>query len=88
MGECRSRDETEFVRLGGGLTAVVHAQFAIDVLEVSLDGVDRHTQDLRDLLVALAADEQAQDVEFALAQRLDEWLGGDVRGGRRRVERC
>jgi len=66
------RDEAEFLCLGRGFAPIVHAELAVDVFEVGLDGVDGDVQRLRYLLVGLAIGEQIQDFQFALTQRLYE----------------
>jgi hypothetical protein len=77
------RQEIEFSRFGGCLTAIVHPEFPIDASEVALDGVDGDAKRSRDFLVGLASHEQWQHFQFALAQRFDQGLnrgrgsGGD-----------
>jgi hypothetical protein len=50
--------EVEFPRFGNGLAPIVNAEFAVDILEVGLDGVDGDAQLMRNLLIGLALDEQ------------------------------
>jgi hypothetical protein len=45
----------------------VHAQHAMDVFEVGLDGVDRKVQHPGDLVVGMSVDEQAQDFSRSLS---------------------
>jgi hypothetical protein len=60
--------EDEFFGFGNGLASVADAEFAIDVLEVGLDGVDGNTQAVGDLLIGAMLGEEAQDVQLAVAE--------------------
>lgn len=54
-------------RQGG--RAAVDAKLGIDVLQVFLDGGDRHHQPQRDLAIRQALGDQPQHVTLALGQR-------------------
>ena len=61
------------------LPAPADAQLAIDLAVVPLDGVDREVEFLADLAVREAGGEEAQDLQLAIVEGLDE--------GRRRFRR-
>src|SRR6516165_7507518 len=48
----------------------MHVQLAVDMPEVGLDGAYTNDQGLSHLRVRLTGGDQAQDIQFALAQRL------------------
>jgi hypothetical protein len=54
--------EDEFSGFGNGLASIADTEFAIDVLEVSLDGVDGNAQAAGDLWVGAMLGEEAQGV--------------------------
>ena len=62
--------EGEVVGFGDGLAPVADAEFAIDVLEVGLDGVDGDTQAVGDLLIGAMLGEESQDIHLAVAEGL------------------
>ena len=55
--------EPELSGAGCGVTAAVHAELAIDVLDVGLDGIDREVESARDLVIGQTVGEQMQDLE-------------------------
>src|SRR3954453_7834097 len=64
---------------GGELGPVPRADLAKDVRDVTLDGLRRQEQGLRDIAIALAARRQARDLALALGQ-----AGQEISVGRRR----
>src|SRR4051794_11893506 len=64
---------------GGELGPVPRADLAKGVRDVTLDGLRRQEQGLRDIAVALAARRQAHDLALALGQ-----AGQEISVGRRR----
>src|SRR3954454_2084416 len=64
---------------GGKLGPVPRADLAKRVRDVTLDGLRRQEQGLRDIAVALAARRQARDLALALGQ-----AGQEISVGRRR----
>ena len=69
-----AREQTE---LGGAAdrgAPAGHPELGIDVAGVRPDGRQRHTELSGDVRAAELAREQMQDLEFAFAERLDQWL--------------
>lgn len=71
-------DDVQSLGMGRGGGAAADSQLAVDVLEVGFDGIDGDAQRLCDFLVGLTVSEQAQNVELAVAEWLDEGLRGRV----------
>ena len=64
-----------------GFAAVVNFKFAIDTLQVTLDGVDRNIQCLGDFLVGVTLSQQLQYLGFPLAYHLYQRGSNPVAGG-------
>lgn len=64
----RALDEPVLVREAGSLGAVRHAELAIDLREVELDGLLGHPQLLRDRLVREASGQSGEDRRLALCK--------------------
>ena len=72
-GSARGRGEqAEYAGSLDGLAAVVGVELGVEMLEVGLDGVDRHVQLARDFLVGEVGRQVAQDPQFALAERFGQ----------------
>jgi len=73
---------------GDGLGPAADLELTVDVVDVALDGALRDDQPIRDLLVGEARGNQAQHLQLALTERLDQRLGrrraatGCARAGR------
>ena len=73
VGFCPNRClfyEGEGFGFGDGLASVADAEFAIDVLEVGLDGVDGDTQAVGNLLIGAMLGEKSHDIHLAVAEGL------------------
>jgi hypothetical protein len=75
-------DDVQSLGMGRGGGAAADSQLAVDVLEVGFDGIDGNAQRLCDFLVGLTVSEQAQNVEFAVAEWLKERRGRGAGGQR------
>ena len=53
---------------GDSSAAIIHAELAIDIVGMDLDGSRREHQRARDLLVGEVFVQQVQDLQFALGQ--------------------
>jgi hypothetical protein len=65
----------EQVQLTGaeqGLSAALHVELAIDVVDVLLDGANRDDEPIGDRLIGMPIGDQAQDLVFARAQQLGQ----------------
>ena len=65
-------EEIEFPGLGDSLSPVAHGKLAIDVLEVSLDGVGGDAEGKRHFVIGLSRRQQGQEVQLAPAQGFDQ----------------
>ena len=70
--------EIKLPGLAGRFVARINVEFAVDALEVGLHRIGRNVQRAADLVVGVAAGQQAQHLELAFAQGVDKRL---VAGG-------
>jgi len=66
---------------GSRLRPAMHAELAIDVAGVGLDGVEREVEPGRDLGVGQPVGNECKHLSFAVAQRLDQIRFGGLRFG-------
>ena len=91
-GTCgASAQEAELVRAGDSVAAGGHAELREDVLRVGPQGVDRDVQLAGDVRAGEVAGEEAEHLELAVAERLDERLlrrggWGVIKGGDQPVD--
>lgn len=76
-----SSHEAQSARGLARLLPAVHAQFIVDALDLSLDGIDGNDQFVSNFGIGEAGGKQAQDTPLLRAERLDQrWLSDGYSG--------
>ena len=64
--------QVQLTRAEERLGAALHVELAVDVVDVLLDRTDCDDEPIGDRLIGKTLGDQAQNVQLALAERLDE----------------